>query len=203
MEKRNELIAYAMDFCSYLVSNAEKIEKIILFGSVAKDQFDAESDIDLFIHTKERKLEQKIKKIVDNYYLTEKFRRWGLNGIDRAFSCIVGDLDSEEWRDLKISIANTGILLYGKYESKIGKAKQFAIFSLKPIKPEVKRVVVHKQLFGFSLKNKSYRGIVSKYQGAVLGRSIFMVPCEYSLNTKKFLNENKISFEVYDIWRGA
>jgi len=52
MLSQNEIIAYAMDFCSYLISKIDKgINSIILYGSIVRGDFDEESDIDLFIDT--------------------------------------------------------------------------------------------------------------------------------------------------------
>ena len=60
--ERNELIAYAMDFASYLESKIEGINRIILHGSVSREDFDEESDIDIFIDTKEKNLKNKTAK---------------------------------------------------------------------------------------------------------------------------------------------
>ena len=128
MLQRNDLIAYALDFTSYLVSEIENLDRIILYGSVAKGEFDEESDIDLFIDTKE-KIDKKVNKVIDNYYKTKKFMEWELKGINNTISCIVGILDSEEWKDLKRSIMNTGIILYGKYKGEVEKINQYTLFS--------------------------------------------------------------------------
>jgi len=53
-----------------------------------------------------------------------------LKGIKNTFSLIVGSLDNEEWKDLKRSIINTGIILYGQYFSaSINKNKKYALIS--------------------------------------------------------------------------
>ena len=157
MSKRNELIAYALDFTSYLLSKSDKIEKIILYGSVAKEDFNENSDIDLFIDTKE--IETKINKILEDYCKTKKFKQWELKGINNPLSIISGKLDSNEWKDLKRSIINTGIILYGKYKAKAEKTNQYTLFSFENIKPNKKRVAVFRKLFGFKQAGKSYSGI--------------------------------------------
>jgi len=88
MEKNN-LISYAMDFASHLLSKEENINRIILHGSVARDDFDEESDVDLFIDADE-KLGKKINKILDNYYKTKKFKEWELKNIINPISVITG-----------------------------------------------------------------------------------------------------------------
>ena len=42
-----ELIAYASSFASFVIPKAE-FDEIILFGSVARNEADKDSDIDLF-----------------------------------------------------------------------------------------------------------------------------------------------------------
>ena len=64
-----KLIAYALDFSSFLIQKIrekEKIKNIILFGSVARDEASEESDVDLFIDiNKENKsLENEIRNIL-------------------------------------------------------------------------------------------------------------------------------------------
>src|SRR3989344_5312595 len=124
--ERNELIAYAMDFASYLISKVEGVNKIILHGSIARGDFNDNSDIDLFIDAHDKKMEKKIHTIEDNYYKTESYHRWKLKGLKNDLSLIIGKLDSDEWKDLKRAILNTGLILYGKYtegnKGEIGRA---------------------------------------------------------------------------------
>ncbi len=57
MLEKNELIAYASDFVSYLLSKFKEgeINRVILHGSIARGDFDEESDIDLFIDVKDKR----------------------------------------------------------------------------------------------------------------------------------------------------
>ncbi len=60
---QDTLIAYALDFSSFLIDTAkvtDKIKRIMLFGSVARGDFTKESDIDLFIDTDEESIEDEI-----------------------------------------------------------------------------------------------------------------------------------------------
>ncbi len=50
MMKKNEIIAFSMEYASYLMRKAIGIETIILFGSVARGDFDKESDTDIFVN---------------------------------------------------------------------------------------------------------------------------------------------------------
>ena len=73
MTKRNELIAYAMDFTAYLLSKLEGVDRIILHGSVARGDFDEESDVDLFVDSSKKNIDKKISKILDDYYDPARF----------------------------------------------------------------------------------------------------------------------------------
>ena len=68
MPEKNKLISYAMDCASYIISKVEDINRIILHGSITRGDFDKESDIDLFIDTKNKKLEKTIGVILEKYY---------------------------------------------------------------------------------------------------------------------------------------
>lgn len=200
MSERNELISYALDFVSYLISQTKGIERVILFGSVARGDFDEESDVDLFVDTKNSKLEKKILKLKDNFEKTEKAKRWSLKGISNPFSCVVGDLDSKEWKDLKRGMVNNGIILYGKYKAIGEKIYQYTLFSFEGIKPESKRVGVFRKLFGFKTGKKKYPGLVGKYEMVRLGKGNLAVPAEKVLEMKKFFKEKKVAVKLYDFW---
>jgi predicted nucleotidyltransferase len=86
---RYELIAYAMDFCSFLLKSemANEIKKIILFGSVARGDFDSESDIDIFIDTeKEKAVDNAAKKRLKAFEKSEIFEKWMLKGLKNSLS---------------------------------------------------------------------------------------------------------------------
>ena len=202
MAKRNELIAYAIDFVSYLISKGPEINRIILYGSIARGDFDEESDVDIFVDVLkyDKKIEKKIGAIAEDYYKTKKFKEWELKGIKNTFSLIIGNLDSNEWKDLKRSIMNTGIILYGKYKSEAEKIKQYTLFSFENIKPDNKRVAVFRKLFGFKLKNKAYPGIIEKYKGIRVGKGAVLIPIENVNAIKEYFHEKKIPVKMYDLW---
>lgn len=202
MLKRNELIAYAMDFTSYLLSKTEnsEISRVILHGSVARGDFDEESDIDLFIDVKDKRFEKGISKILENYYKTNSYREWELKGLTNKISIISGKLDSEEWKDLKRAIMNTGIMLYGKYKSDIEKIKHYTIFSFENIKPDSKRVSIFRKLFGFKAGRQKYPGLTEKIGAIKLGKGDILVPIEHVNELKRFFQEKKVSIRLYDVW---
>ena len=200
MIKRNELIGYALDYVSYLISQLEEIGRVILFGSVARGDFDEKSDIDIFIDTKNKKLESKILRLTENFYKTEKAKAWRLKGVSMLFSTVVGELDSYEWKDLKRAMLNNGIVLFGKYKDVSEKIYFYTLFSFRDIKPESKRVGIHRTLFGFRIGSTKYTGLLEKYSITWLGKGVIAVPVEHALEIKKLFKEKKIAVKVYDLW---
>ncbi|MBU0977349.1 MAG: nucleotidyltransferase domain-containing protein [Nanoarchaeota archaeon] len=198
MLTKNELISGAMDMASYLVSKTDGIDKIILHGSIARGDFDEESDIDLFIDT--NLSQKKIQKIAESYYKTEKYKNWKLKGLDKEFSLIIGRLDSGEWKNLKRAMLNTGIILYGKYKAQAEKVNHYTLFSFENIKPHSKRISVFRKLFGFTQNKKNYPGMIEKINAVKIGKGAVLVPIEHAQKISSYLKEKKVTPRVYDFW---
>ena len=200
MPEQNELIAYAMDFTSYLISKTKNIDQVILHGSIARGDFDDNSVLDVFVNTKDKKLPEKIRALVLLFQKTSKFKEWKLKGIENPLSIIVGNFDSNEWKDLKRAIANTGITLYGKYKTDVEKTKQYVLFSFENIKPDKKRIAVFRKLFGFKLNKKTYPGITKKLNALRINKGTLLVPLEHSNELKQFLQRNKVTVRLFDLF---
>jgi len=199
MLEKNELISFAMDFASYLVSRIPEINRIVLYGSVARGDFDNESDVDLFIDTKE-KIEKKVEKALEIYEGTKKFKEWELKGIKREIHTMIGELDSEEWKNLKRSVMINGITLYGKYKAESDRINHYALVSFENIKPDKKRIVVFRTLFGFNIKGKRYPGLVEKTNSKRFGKGTLIVPIENYKKIEVYLRSKKITFRIIDFW---
>ena len=201
----SELIAYAIDFVSFLMQNlkeADKIKNIILFGSVARDEVAKDSDIDLFIETDE-KLEEKISKVKEDFYNSIKTKKyWALFNIKNEINCSVGKL--EDWKELERSIIFNGVTLYGKYSGKI-KTKPYYLFTISQTKDRNKNISLWRKLYGYKQKvnNKSYesKGLIKEYDGKKLSRATFIVPSKYSSNIIKILKENKVQYELIPLFK--
>lgn len=200
MPQKNELIAYAMDFASYLVIKVGNINQIILHGSIPRGDFDEESDVDIFIDTNEKNAQNKIENALENYYKTTKFKEWELKGIKNSISLIIGKLDSNEWKGLKRAIMNTGIILYGKYKANAEKVNHYTLFSFENITPDKKRIALFRKLFGFKTKNKKYSGLTEKLNLIRIGKGTFLVPIEHVNELKSFFHERKVAVKLYDFW---
>ena len=201
----SELIAYAIDFVSFLMQNlkeADKIKNIILFGSVARDEVAKDSDIDLFIETDE-KLEEKISKVKEDFYNSIKTKKyWALFNIKNEINCSVGKL--EDWKELERSIIFNGILLYGKYSGKI-KTKPYYLFTISQTKDRNKNISLWRKLYGYKQKvnNKSYesKGLIKEYDGKKLSRATFIISSKYSGNIEKILKKNDIKYELIPLFK--
>ncbi|MBS3080276.1 nucleotidyltransferase domain-containing protein [Candidatus Pacearchaeota archaeon] len=199
MTENNELISYAMDFVSYLLSKVNGINRIILHGSVARGDYVEDSDVDLFVDAK-KNIEKEVNKALENYPKTKKFQEWKFKGIENEISIIIGNLESREWRDLKRSMMNTGIILFGKYKSEVEKVNHYVIFSFENIKPNKKRVLVYRKLFGFKQGKKEYKGLADEIKAIKIGKGALLVPIEHANELKKYLHNIKISLKLYDVW---
>ena len=196
----NEPIAYALDFVSYLISKISPIDRIILYGSMARGDFDDKSDVDLFIDTRDTKLEKQIQKTKEDYLKTAAYKRWSLKGFTHPFSLIVGKLDSSEWKNLKRALANTGIVLYGRYATGAEKTHQYLLLSFENVAPESKRIVMHRKLFGFTQGKKQYAGLVSKTRALKIGKGALLVPTAHAKEIVDYLYLKKVSLKLYDVW---
>ena len=194
---RNKLISLALNFSSFLVGQAE-VKSIILFGSVARNNFDDESDVDLFVEC-DKKDEKKIKNILGLYQKTEEFEKFKLEGVKNEISIKSGSL--EEWKNLKRSIISGGIVLYGSYHGTPDKLNHKLLFllNLEGISRAVK-IKVWRSLYGYKQKvgKKIYisKGKVEKK----LGRGSFLVPIQDSQEVISYLNGNKIKYSLLDVW---
>ena len=60
----------------------------------------------------------------------------------------IGNLD--KWKKLKNSIISNGLILYGKFEEMPEEAQHKTLFAWENIRPESKRVMLIKRMFGYS-----------------------------------------------------
>lgn len=180
MNKR--IISYAMDFASFLMDElgqkeAENVRNIIFFGSAARDTATKDSDIDIFVDVaaESERMEGRVAFIADAFSRSASCRKWKLLGIKNRISCIAGRLD--KWKELKPSIISDGVVLFGRYKGS-AKGKSHVIFYWESVKPESKRVLLSKKLYGFSQNKTKYSGLVEKTSAIRLGSNCIIVPSE-------------------------
>lgn len=195
------LKAYASYFASYLLANlsdADSINKIILFGSAAKGEATKESDMDIFIEIKkdDKRIAKIIKNILDKFYISREALYFKAKGIDNKINLIIGRL--EEWRDLKKSIESTGMMLYGPYVSYGADGRKYSIISWDSIGEN--RGSFLNKIYGVRIKDKSYKGMMEKLQGRKIGKSAIMVPVESREEVIKLLKYHKVNAKITDVY---
>jgi len=124
--KRNEIISYALAFTSFLLRRVQNVNAVVLFGSVARGDYDNESDIDLFIETEES--EKKIEETLKLFKKSKEHEKYLDLGTENQISLKVGKL--KDWSSLRESILDNGITLYGKYENLPENLKHFILFAI-------------------------------------------------------------------------
>ncbi len=198
---KENLLALCYVYLSYLFREKnvqEKIKIIYLFGSVARGDFDKESDIDIFIDAEKRN-EEFIKKAssraLKKMYAIEG-KKWELKGILNPFAIKIGDL--EEW-DLKESIMREGIVFFG--QSSATRMQKYLLFSFAVIKEPKKRIRVIRRLFGRMEKEYKEHGVVQKHNGKIISSRVFLVPASALKETTQFFAEEKVQYEFQEIWK--
>lgn len=187
-----ELISYAMDFISFFVQNSKeitKIKSIILFGSVARSEATKESDVDIFIDIidRENKIERESKYLVEKFFESVKYKKyWKLLGVKNEINIIVGKLDN--WK-LKETMLGNSIILYQAYSPVLEKGENKTILSWGNIKPDSKRVMLNKKIFGYNYYGKRYKGLIEDYNGIKIGSNVILVSTAYlNIFIKSFHN---------------
>ena len=139
--KKTEIYSYVYDFLSRLIERLEEdsIRSIIVFGSVARGDFDKESDVDIFIDTAKEDVSSMVKKALNEFYSHSR-GTWVLRGIENQIVPIVGDLNSEKWSNLKKEIISNGIVIYGRYQELPNNIKSYVLitYSISKFKPKEK-----------------------------------------------------------------
>ncbi len=194
---QTKLISLASNFVSFLIPRI-KFDKAILYGSVANNTFDKESDIDLFIST-DKKNQKKIKQLLELYKKTSEYEKFRLVGIENEISVKCGKLD--EWKSLKSSIISNGIMLYGRYNETPEKLNHKVLFITQLInKSKAEKIKIWRRMYGYKQKigKKTYvsEGIAERK----IGKGAFIVSPENLFGIKEYLNKNKIKYQLIDIW---
>ncbi|MBI2632061.1 nucleotidyltransferase domain-containing protein [Candidatus Pacearchaeota archaeon] len=196
----SHLTAYALDFVSFLIQktrNRNKIRNIILFGSVARQDESKESDIDIFVDILEdnKIIEKEINFILENFTDSVKYKNyWKLFGIKNEIKLNIGNIDN--WKELKPSLIADGIVLYGKYKPKIKEGQHNVFFIWENIKPNAKRVLFNKKVFGYKQNKKSYHGLLVQYKGERLGKGCIVVPIEHSSFFHSLFKKFKVNVRI-------
>lgn len=203
MTRKNSLIGYATAFASFLLDSkiGEKINKIILFGSVARGDYGKESDIDLFIDTDED-VEREVDKLLALFRMSKINEMWRLKGIKNKISVKVGNL--KKW-PFRRDVISAGIMLYGKYNELPEGVNYYLMIKmdLRKIKT-AKQMSIWRKLYGYKQKvgSKVYvgKGLVEKVGGMKVGKAIVLIPMENRKQIVDFLNKNRVRYTLNEVW---
>jgi len=199
--RRENLIAYASSFVSFLLDDSAdlNIDRIILFGSVARGDFNEESDIDLFIDTK-KDIEREVNTLRTLFENSKIHKTWKLKGLKKELSIKVGEMSKWKLRD---SVASDGIILYGKFNEVSKDVTHWTL--LVPTFKKYKRsaqVKLWRKLYGYNQKVKGKEYSTEGILKSVGGKKIeggFIVPSENRQSVLKFLNKEKVPYKIHEL----
>ena len=208
---QNTIVAYVYDFlsvCIELKGMAEKVENIILFGSVARGDFDKESDVDIFIdiaHLDEKKqVEELVSKAIVIFEAKAR-KTWNLRKIELPVKPIVGKLAEEKWSDIKYEIDSSGIFLFGRYRELPEKLQPYALisYSLRTLK-QSKKMQFLRKMYGYKTKKgkKIYegKGIVAEIGCRKMTTNQIMIKTENAKKVLEIIKDFKIPYSLKEIW---
>ena len=206
-----KIIAYLYDFLSMVFEEGDikdKIEEIIVFGSVARGSFDKKSDIDLFFNVKNAEESAEIERVVrriQKSFEVKAEKTWGLKKIKLPMSIIVGSLKDKTWEALKEEITSSGIILYSTYKEIPEKLNHnyLLYYSLTNLSRKNKMKFI-RRLFGYSQKimKKEYRqkGFLEEISGLKLASNALLVPAQEVKKIKDVFKEFKVEYNIIEAW---
>jgi len=207
------ILAYIYDFVSFLFEKdlKKEIKNIIIYGSVASEEFDEQSDIDIFIEvwdkSKKSSVEKKVKEQLSKFE-DIAVRLWHSRGISNRFSIIVDDLNSPKWENLKQDIISNNLLIYGKLEARPKNThhKVLLTFSLNKLQ-QSKKMKFIRDLYGYeskkpSKKKEKYKkkGLLEIYNGVKISSNSILIPIEKIKEFRKLFSKFKITPEIREVW---
>jgi predicted nucleotidyltransferase len=205
------VLPYLYDFVSLLFEDpeaSESIKGVILFGSVARGDFDKKSDIDLFIDTSANDVEKVtlILREAEKRFVVASRKKWETMGIKLPLNTIVGTLEGPEWKELRGEISSQGITIYGKNGLVPENVKRLSLlsYSLAKISQERKMNLL-RRLFGYTIRKsgKEYvqEGLIEKIGGEKVGKNAVIVPAEKTREMRKLFHSFGVNPRITEVWK--
>lgn len=200
--EQSRILAYASTFVTYLIRTLQEdiknVDAIILYGSVAKGEAFRESDVDIFINTKNEKLGEKVEEIANSFLDSREAALYKIEGIGNEINVKVGEL--QRWKDLHHSIMNSGIVLWQKYKAeKVPEnTKHNYLFFWDKIGKN--RGAFLNILYGYTIGKKKYKGLVQKRGGIRTGKSSILIPAEYQEECIALFKKYKVQVRQKEVW---
>ncbi|MBI2152028.1 nucleotidyltransferase domain-containing protein [Candidatus Woesearchaeota archaeon] len=178
----------------------DSIERIILFGSVARDEATKESDVDIFIELKKKskQTEKEMEKKKEEFYSSREALLFKAKNINQKISLKMGML--KEWKDLYASIASTGIVLYGHYEAQElpSGVKHYLLVYWDSIAKN--RGAFLNKIYGFKVHDKQYAGLLTHFEGKKLGKSSILIPIRHKPEILPLLLKYGVKAKVMEVF---
>ena len=199
---QSKILAYASTFVTYLIrtlqENIKQIDTIFLYGSVAKGEASVESDVDIFIDTKNQKVASVVEEIADKFLDSREAALYKIEGIGNEINVKVGEL--QRWKDLHHSIMNSGITLWQKYKAeKVPEdTRHHYLFFWDKIGKN--RGAFLNILYGYTIGKKQYKGLIQKRSGMRTGKSSILVPAEYQEEFIVLFKKYKVRVQQKEVW---
>lgn len=144
-------IARAADFVSFVLLNLNARE----LSEIVKILF-SENKIFFELARKDPRLKEKIYSIVKQFH----------SSFDVSFELS------------EISKSLPAFVLYTPYRKKVEKGGTKQLILWESVKPNSKRVLLNKRLFGYVHSGKRYEGLLQKFKGEKLGKGCISVPAQ-------------------------
>lgn len=200
--KQQDLIALALDFTSLLFTKLDpsNVRRIVLFGSVARGEFDRKSDIDIFIDT-QKQVGPEVKECEKSFESVRE-RRWDLKGITLPLKVICADLDKPAWHGIRDEIEDHGITLYGPTGQTKEKDHYLITFTSTHL-PSPERTRLQRRLFGYTIRKegKSYpqAGRIAEEMGTKICNHTAIIPTSSKRAIETILKEAGAKFQTRKI----
>lgn len=195
------MISYACAFLSFLFRNpgikTSEIKSVHLFGSVARGDFDEDSDVDIFITVEknEKDVLKTARIALKNFYRSEECKKFRLLGIENPISVKCGDI--KKW-DLFDAIKKEGITLYSS--SAFPLFRKYFLVEMKPLKDVAKRNRIIRKLVGRKETGRKEKGFIEQTGGQVLDSRHYVVPADNISAVARILSKESAPFEIREIW---
>jgi|SRR3989338_6975376 len=195
----HSLRAMASFFASYLLDRfGDNIRQIFLFGSVARGEATADSDIDIFVDVSN--IKSRILPAANDFEKTTNCKLFRSMGVKNPLRVISGNINDARHEDLRLAIASEGIILYGRGLQASAKNQPYLLVWWTAPKKQKQKVEFLRYIHGRQEKEKRYEGLLQKLNGLKVGRSTVLVPIRHKLELLKTLRRYKIKYLLKNIW---
>jgi len=179
-----------------VIKTVDGVIGIILFGSVARGDYDEGSDIDLLVIFKDENTMRKNE--------WEVTRRIPSDVFAQSICVCPSTLEAANPVFLQ-SVLEDGVILYMQHPfvlklKSAGVAPYLIVSYGLGVLSQREKQKVDYQLFGRVAGGRSYAGLVDKYGGRRLGRGCFLIPKEGSEPVLRLLDEHGLRYELVEAY---